>query len=254
MPTERRYSEKEMRAIFERAARHPSSVARTGEAGLSLAELQEIGAAAGLDPAAVAAAAGELHAPAAPRRRVLGLTRELTHTRLLPGPVSDDAWGQIVADLRRHAGADGLLSQVGRIRSWTSSTSDGDIPLRASLEPEGEGVRLTLMQRPGDLVALLTAMPLGIAVLIGVLAFAVNGSTAALLVLPVAAALYLVVRAAYERSVSRTARRFEAILDRAEARPRAPEPLQTTAPLLDLDAAPDPTSEHSPASATRTRA
>src|SRR5690606_34000637 len=66
MPADRRYTEAELHAIFERAAKRQEEARRAEAAshgGLTLAELQEIGEASGIDPAHVAAAAAELSAP-----------------------------------------------------------------------------------------------------------------------------------------------------------------------------------------------
>ena len=93
MNDERRYSEAELHAIFERAAKRQEE-ARHAEAAsrgqLTLAELQEIGEASGIDPAHVAAAARELASPVPAEKRVLGFPAEVRRTRLITGPVTDE--------------------------------------------------------------------------------------------------------------------------------------------------------------------
>jgi hypothetical protein len=263
MAAERRYTEKEVRAIFERAARRSPVSGESEEGGLTLAELQEVGVAAGLDPTAVAAAAAELDVGTAERPTILGMPAEATRTRLLPGPVSDEAWGALVADLRRTFKANGVTSEVGRVRAWASAASEREIPVRASLEPEGEGVRLTLTQRPGELVAVLTAISVGLLGVLGVstLLFQGDGGLTGAIILAFAAVLYVAVRFLYGRSVPRTERQFEAVLDRAEAlltpgvsvAAREPSALPEARPLLDLDALPEPAPEAMRAPTHRTR-
>jgi hypothetical protein len=265
MSDERRYTEEEMRANFERAAGRQQARGRGGEVGLTLAELQEVGEAAGLDPADVAAAAGELVAGPTARPTVLGLTAEVTRSRVLPGLVSDEAWGALVADLRRTFKANGVTSEVGRVRAWASAASENELPVRASLEPEPEGVRLTLTQRPGELVAVLTTITTGLLGILGVatLLFQGDGGAVGAVILALAAAAYLAVRFLYGRSLRRTEAEFEAALERAEAlvargeaEREAPAALlaRKAAPRLDLDALPEVEREPEPAPRTRTRA
>lgn len=155
MNDERRYSEAELHAIFERAAERQEEARRAEAASrgaLTLAELQEIGAASGIDPAHVAAAAAELHrAPPDDVDTFLGAPTEVEVTRLLPGGVSDEAWAQMVAEVRRTFDEDGSIGQIGRMREWTASArpagNNGETTMRLTLEPiAGGGTRATLRQ------------------------------------------------------------------------------------------------------------
>lgn len=131
--SERRYDDDEVRTIFERAAdrqEQARTAARRGgeEAadGLSLAELQEIGRAAGIDPDHIAAAADGLDrgaltrrpaappvAPSAPSGQPL-----LMESRSVPG-VDDATWERLVDALRREYRVAGISGQVGRVREWS---------------------------------------------------------------------------------------------------------------------------------------
>lgn len=154
MTDERRYSEAELHAIFERAAKRQEEAHRaeaSSRGQLTLAELQEIGAASGIDPAHIAAAARELVAePPKDVHTFLGAPTEVERTRLLPGTVSDTAWAQMVAEVRRTFDDDGSIGQIGEMREWTAvkrMNSNTGTAMRLSLEPTGDGsTRATLRQ------------------------------------------------------------------------------------------------------------
>src|SRR5690606_38603374 len=153
MSTERRYTEEEMRAVFARAAERQRRAEETGQAaGLSLAEMQEVAAAAGIDPTHVAAAVAEMAAAPEPRRTLLGAPVEVTRVRHLPAPVSDEAWARIVGELRRAFNDDGIAGQLGRIREWSAvgRAHRRDVTTRLALEPDGDGARATLRRSTRD--------------------------------------------------------------------------------------------------------
>ncbi len=146
MPTERRYTEQQIAAIFEKAAEAQKAARRgTGE-GLTLAELQEIGAEAGLLPEMVAHAAALADRPvtALPTRRYLGLPIGVARTVELPGSFSDAAWDGLVADLRSTFHAKGKTGREGGLRIWRNGN------LQATVEPTGAGHRLRLSTLKSD--------------------------------------------------------------------------------------------------------
>ena len=155
MNDERRYSEAELRAIFERAAKRQEEAHRADAASrghLTLRELQEIGSASGIDPDHIAIAAAELAvaAPSKPAHTFLGTPTEIERTRVFPGAVSDAAWGRMVAEVRRTFDDDGSIGQIGQMREWTAVkrvTHHSGTAMRLALEPLGDGrTRATLRQ------------------------------------------------------------------------------------------------------------
>lgn len=151
-----RFTEQETAAIIARAARSQHAVAPVSESGLSLAELQEIGRAAGLSPTHVAAAAAALRAEQAPggAGERFGLPREIRALRVIPVPVSDATWERMVATLRQHFGTAGHAGQVGRLREWTATTRSSSTERREELHvvlaPHELGAMLTLTQQKAD--------------------------------------------------------------------------------------------------------
>lgn len=149
MDTERRYSEKEIASIFERATR-AQEIARnktTAKDGLTLSELQAIGSETGITPDFIAKAAATLDLSlegALIRQSWFGLPDGVEHTIALPGPVSDIAWERLVVDLRETFEAHGKIRQDGSLREWTNGN------LKAIVEPTDQGWRLRLRTRKGE--------------------------------------------------------------------------------------------------------
>lgn len=160
--TERRYSEEEVAAIFERATetkpvgqRSPS----TGS-GMTLAELQEIGREVGISPDAIVRAARsvDLPAPASPRR-FFGLPIGVGTSVDLGRRLTEAEWERLVIDLRETFDARGHVRSDGSFRQWTNGN------LQALLEPTPTGHRLRLRTMKGSARRLMTtgAAALGIA-------------------------------------------------------------------------------------------
>lgn len=272
MTDERRYSQAELHAIFERAAERQEAARRAEAASagdLTLAELQEVGAASGIDPAHIAAAAVELNA--APPKDVhtfLGAPTEVERVRVIPYRVSDEAWAQMVAEIRRAFDDDGSVGQIGKIREWTAVGRGmrRDVAMRLALEPiDGGNTRITLRQSvrettKGSSIAvaihavmslLFAVIALGegepdlliAAVILGGMALAFAGGTWGWL--------------RFWRP--KQEQKFDGVLDRLEliARDTEPEAERTAEPMgenrIDLDALPDPADETVPATRRRTR-
>jgi hypothetical protein len=146
--TEHRYDDDEVHAIFARAANRQEEAEQAeaaSKAGLTLTELQQIGAAAGIDAEHVADAARAL-ALRGPGSAVTEPSNpwEILHSQVLPVPVSDRAWEQVVGELRRTFKKNGTISQFGDSREWSSSDEAGSTPIRLRIEPCAGGARVTL--------------------------------------------------------------------------------------------------------------
>ena len=165
-----RFTEDEARQIFARAAERQHAVEARGE-GLSVEELQAIGREAGLDPEHVAAAVAELRAGPPPvRETVAGADVAPRASRVLPGELTDETWGQVVGRLRRTFGTAGIATEFGRVREWTSGEASN---LRVLAEPVEGGTRLTFETRhrePGTVLWLGPGLGGGFSLLFLVLA------------------------------------------------------------------------------------
>lgn len=154
MIDDRRYSEEEVRRIFDEAsmAQEEERGRLPAEGGMTLDELRRIGSEVGIRPEHVERAAHSLVTdPASGRRRVLGLPIGVGRTVELDRRLTDREWEALVVDLRETFDARGSVSGSGSFRQWTNGN------LQALLEPVGDTQRLRLRTTKGSARALMTA-------------------------------------------------------------------------------------------------
>lgn len=139
--SERRYNEDEIAAIFANAARPAENAPRrpASSAGMTLAELQDIGREVGLSESDVARAAAALDTtPRIATGRFLGVPLAVGRTVELPRLLTDAEWEQLVVDLRTTFRARGHLTAHGSLREWYNGN------LHALVEPTPSGYQLRL--------------------------------------------------------------------------------------------------------------
>lgn len=261
--SERRYSEREIREVFERAARDQEQAkAHAAQEGLTLEEMQEIAASAGIAPEFVAHAAQSvaLGEPETGRMSFGPVPRGVFRTEVLPAPPTDTLWNELVADLRRTFSARGTETVAGRVREWRNGN------LIVTLEPSGDGSRLHLRTRRDQrlgAIGILTALAL-FPVLVLLLG-AVTGTlepeqVRALLSVAIAGTLGAAVFGVDQRSWATTReRQMEAVAERARAlnQPSALPPQHSAASSRTIDPAlldADAPGNEARGSDTRTRA
>lgn len=146
--TGRRYDDDEVSEILARATGEGGDVPGdpTSGEGLTLEELQAIGADVGIAPSRIADAAGSLErrAAAPPARTFLWAPRSVARIVPLAAPLDDEEWGRLVAELRVTFGAVGKLTTLGALRTWSNGN------LQAHVEPDGSGWRLRMQTLKGD--------------------------------------------------------------------------------------------------------
>ncbi|MEZ4702566.1 MAG: hypothetical protein R2834_19690 [Rhodothermales bacterium] len=149
MDKERVYSEQEIAAIFKQAAEDFEAVqqGRPQRGGLTLAELQRIGAEAGIPPAFIARASAALDDPVPEpvRTTIFGLREGASRSIDLPASFSDADWERLVVDLRRTFQEAGEVVRDGSLRTWQSPS------MEAYVEPAGSGYRLRMHTRNENL-------------------------------------------------------------------------------------------------------
>ena len=150
--TERRFSEAEVAAIFERATETPqrdASGASPAE-GMTLAELQDIGREVGIPAESIALAAQSLDRDTPPPARTfLGLPLSAERTVDLGRRISDEEWERFVVDLRETFNARGNVTSYGSLRQWTNGN------LQALLEPTATGHRIRLRTVKSDAIGMM---------------------------------------------------------------------------------------------------
>lgn len=139
--TDRRYTEDEVAAIFERAAEAQQTARRQlppGE-GMTLADLQAIGREVGIPPELVAQAARTVDRPVATASRtLLGFPIGVGQNVELDRQLSEEEWERLVVDLRETFDARGRVSTEGRFRQWTN----GNLQVLVEPTPTGDRIRM----------------------------------------------------------------------------------------------------------------
>ncbi|HUP52051.1 MAG TPA: hypothetical protein VM198_06210 [Longimicrobiales bacterium] len=127
-PGQRRYTEQEIGRILKRATEiqvaEPSSA---GAAGMTLRELEDIAAEAGIDPLDLRRAALELEGGGGERRfwsRLVGQPLELSLEAAVPGELGAVGFERIVPVIQQVARDHGQASLVGRTLTWQSEPGD----------------------------------------------------------------------------------------------------------------------------------
>ncbi|HEY0970656.1 MAG TPA: hypothetical protein VGE02_06745 [Gemmatimonadales bacterium] len=138
-PTERRYSEKELSLILQRATERQALAPRGGSDGLSLSEIQEIAAEVGLSPEEVAMAAAQVRAEGA--GRATGAAFEFT----LPAELDERQVGELFEAARDRTHARGTVRREPNGSTWTSTEGIG--VTRVSVTSRGGRSRLAVSQR-----------------------------------------------------------------------------------------------------------
>lgn len=246
----KRFTEADAQRIFALAAERQHESGQD-ETGLTLEELEEVGRAAGLDPAFVREAAMDALRPetTGTTRRILGMPLEIRRERFIRGTVTDEAWAQAVVEMRRQFNKPGLVTDIGPLREWRSDVGENKQPVTVTLTPERGGTRIVVEQSQTQAMLGL-GIATGVNALMGVI-FALLALTGVESDMFVPAIIMLVIAAVmgggtyggmrgYSRSQSR---KFEAVLDKIDLaarnarEPEAPERTGQIDPAL-LD---DPT-------------
>jgi hypothetical protein len=155
MSDERRYDEAEVQEILERATavEGPGAIEGSGAPalsptshGLTLSQLQEIGAEVGIPPERIADAAYAIGSrmPAPQPQTLLGAPRAVARIVPISRALDEDEWTRLVVDLRETFGAQGRIQVHGSLRSWSNGN------LQVHVEPDGDRYRVRLQTLRGD--------------------------------------------------------------------------------------------------------
>jgi hypothetical protein len=120
----RRYSDKEISAILKRATDLQASAGKSEWPGhgISLTEIEQVAAGAGIDPRYVRAAAAELERgdETGAGFNLWGGPMALELSRTVEGELSEEQWESLVQESRRCAGTAGIVGQLGKSLEWTT--------------------------------------------------------------------------------------------------------------------------------------
>src|SRR3954447_22506965 len=170
---EPRYSEDEVAEIFRLASeleqRDPPVVG--ARYGMTLAELQEIGREAGLDPELIARAATAPQARAVANQRVVGLPVGVGRTVDLGRAMDDAEWDRLVVDLRETFDARGVVRVDGTLRQW----SNGNLQVLVEPVASGHRVRFKTVNANARAFMGIGVAFIGLFVVLGVVGVATDG-------------------------------------------------------------------------------
>lgn len=150
-PGRKRFSDKEVAAILQRAAELAAVEQKTG-GGSTLDELERIAAEAGLDPALIRRAAADVssgHASTSLGEAVAGGPVRVVYEVEVDGEIGSAAHEQLVAAVQRSVGAPGQMSSAGRAFVW--QTLGQNRSLVASVTPRGGRTTIRVEERLGAL-------------------------------------------------------------------------------------------------------
>jgi hypothetical protein len=187
---------------------------------------------AGIDPALIRQAATEIDLRAADRSApFFGAPLRSSIDRVVPGALTDDAWGVVVAEAQSALGP-GHASQAGRTRTWSA--------LGAGNEPSQRAVTISVTSRDdatiiridetqnrlagslfGGLMGGIGGAGVGIAMAAGIGSMH-SPALAAGLALAVVSGSYVLARTIFTATVWRRSRQLHALLERIVANTRTP--------------------------------
>ena len=151
-PSGKRFTDREMKLIFERAGE--AAVAAESEQGHSLAEMQEIARQVGLDPADIAKAASTLRAPET-SNPILGAPVRFQASRTLPVKLTDERMTDIAVRIREATGLNGEWRDAPGGTEWRARTATGRFVV--NFTARGDGTRIDVSVGRED-EAVLTAI------------------------------------------------------------------------------------------------
>jgi hypothetical protein len=232
----RTFNEEEVALIIKRAAelQQTEQVDQVSSSAMTLAEVEQIAKEAGIDPQLIRRAAQGLDRPAETNRPSawLGAPTRLVFERVVDGEISPDDYEQLVNELRRTFGDNGMPSVLGRTLAWTST------PVAGRRHARGREIDASVITRGGvttirveeELRNLATPLFIGLCVGGG---FGTTGITfglgmavfnspaiAGLLWMATATGFYSLARAIYTRMTAKREKQLRDVIGRLEERVR----------------------------------
>lgn len=227
----RRYGDKEVRRLLQRAAelQKQESVREYADdgGGLTLADLQEVAAEAGIHPRYIqrAAAGIEQSGPSGFASRLAGTELTITVERVVPGELPEEGFEQAILEIQRAFSGSGNPSMVGRTLMWKSDTMDHQSSLQVTVSSRRGETRIRAEERlhgtaAGAHLGLVVGAGMGVGMGVGFsVGLAVLGSALFATLFPVGAigGLYAGVRRWMKKLGIRRRRELERMADRIAA-------------------------------------
>ncbi|UCC74674.1 MAG: hypothetical protein JSV86_09030 [Gemmatimonadota bacterium] len=223
----RRYGDKEVGLVLKRAAElQREDPAGTAGGGLTLAELEEIAAEAGIDPQYLRRAADELDVGAADLEDegaavLAGAPLTARYERIIRGELPESEFELLVPEIQRTAEGHGQGSLLGHTFTWRSSAPQGERSLQVTVSSRDGRTHILIEERLHGLAGQLfggimggvgggvgLGVGLGVGVPLGSLAFSIAFPAA------VIGGSWLLARAIFGSVARRRRRALRDLLDR----------------------------------------
>jgi hypothetical protein len=152
----RRFDDEEVARILERAAEleHRAPLAPPEISGMTLAQLEQVAAEAGIDPQHVRDAAvaleRETRTPALPGASLLGAPMRLELERTVEGDIPAGAYETLAETIRATIPNPGYVSTLGKSFEWNSANPQR--ALRVTVTPRAGRTVIRIEERFGNLV------------------------------------------------------------------------------------------------------
>lgn len=258
LPGPRRYTEEEVGLILRRATEmQRAEPTALDPAGLTLAELEEIAAEAGIDPGMLRQAASELHVhrPETLGSRLAGAPLHVDIESVIEGELPWERVEELVATIQARTTGQGTASAVGRTLTWTSRTEENALAQQVLVSVRGGQTLIRNHESFGGLAAgwfggIMGGVGAGVGFGLGGALSATLGLGAGLIALPLATVTgsYFLARAIFTAQVRRRQAAAQSLVDRlAEQVESALAEERAGLPSADLGAlSPAPRGEDNP--------
>lgn len=148
----RLYDEKEVGKLLERATelQREDPVRAAASGGLSLAELEEIAAEAGIDPRLLRRAAAEMASSRAEPEgweRITGERLTLMHESVVAGELTEEGFERVVEAIQRTAQEHGQPSLLGRTLTWQAETAGKTRTIQATVTSRDGQTYMRVVER-----------------------------------------------------------------------------------------------------------
>lgn len=163
---ERRYNEKEVSQLLKRAAElQRSSPTSPNARGLSLGELEEIAAEAGLDASLLRQAARELDAGRSVSgglgTKLAGAPLRIVLERILPFEAPESAFETLIPHIQIASATPGVPSQIGRTLTWQTQGPGAMTTLRVVVSIRRGETQVRIEESHGQLAGAIFGGGLG---------------------------------------------------------------------------------------------
>lgn len=162
---ERRFSDRDMKAIIQRAAALQAETPTERASGATLDQIQEAAAELGISPEMVARAADEItNNPVERSVSFLGAPTSAEYCRSAEGELHESDIPAVIKEIRRLTGRVGDPKSVGSSLEWVSNQPDG---LLVSVSPHNGRTLIDVRANLGNWVGMCVALPFSLSLVLG---------------------------------------------------------------------------------------